>query len=250
MDFLQTTGDRLHDLELDRILARLVALEAKAASKAPPTPATAAAAAAISAAAVGVRSITPGSGTQIQNDVQLASVGSLTLSQSGQAITMTVPVLVAGSNIALTPSGNNITIAASGGASSVPHNVLVVSCGASYINWAVPLALTELNALTVYRAKHDLTNATQARMVAAFPTPSSAAVSPTYAAQFSTDNGATWNYLDSVSGPAITYLQGVRASAWITLTALAKADVLLRVVGSGGDGSTIVPIGGVYVQAK
>jgi len=243
MDYLQTTGDRLHDLELDRILSRISSLEAKGNATSTPSPAVQAV---VSSTVAGVRSLTPGSGTQIMNDIALSAIGSLTLSQAAQVITFTVPVLVAGSNITLTTVGNNITIAASGGGSSIPTNILVIASGTA---WAVPSALTEFNASTLYRSQHDATNATSARLIADIPT-FTPGVTPTMAAQFSTDGGSTWNYLDGSSGPSVTYAAGLVNSGWVTLTGAAKADVQFRIVASGGNGSTSRTFGTIYLQIK
>ena len=114
----------------------------------------------------------------------------------------------------------------------------------------MPAALTEFNGLTIYRTKYDLTNASQARIVISFPTKTIVPVSPIFAVQYSTNNGTTWAYLDGVSGPSAGYGPGVQAGAFVAITALAKADVQLRVVASGGDGATTVPIGIVEVQVK
>ena len=248
MEYLSTTGNRLHDLELDRMIARLSALEAKGGATSTTTPAITQTI--TSSVVAGLRSITPGSGTQMSNDISLAAVGSLTLSQASNTITFTAPVLVAGTNITLTPAGNNITVSATGGSAGVPAHILAIAPGSAAISWAVPLALTEFNGLTIYRGKHDLTNATQARIVISYPTGLAVPVSPTFAVQYSTNNGSTWAYLDAAAGPNVGYGPGVQAGAYVTITALAKADVQIRVVGSGGDGATSVPIGLVTVQVK
>ena len=158
--------------------------------------------------------------------------------------------LAAGANVTLTPVGNTVTIGA-GAVAAVPTNALVISPGASAIAWVTPVALTEFNNAKIYRAKHDLTNATQARILLFEAAPQLAPASiPTVAAQFSTDGGTTWTYLDNATGPSLTYGSGAVVSGWITLTAAAKADVLLRVVASGGDGTASNNYGTIYVQVK
>jgi hypothetical protein len=289
MDYLQTTGDRLHDLELDRIIARLRTLEA-ATGTTVATPAPVQSPPIVSA---GVRSITPGSGTQISGDVILAAGTGITTAQSGQTITLTASASPAASvtdvaaagvvgtsllyarqdhahrgvssitgptatafgavtitGAGVTQSGNTLTIAGGAAASVVPANALVISCGGTVISWATPLALTEFLAQTWHRAKHDLTNATQARLIVVFPTGVLGAVTPTYAGQYSTNSGVSWSYLDGASGPSLVQAPGLVASAWITLAAGAKADVWLRIVGLGGDGATAITVGSVYLQVK
>ncbi|MCW3051281.1 MAG: hypothetical protein JWN14_451 [Chthonomonadales bacterium] len=249
MDYLQTTGDRLHDLELDRILARLRALEAAAGTTRSTAPAAAPSTPIVSA---GVRSLTPAVGTQMFNDILLTTVGSISLSQAAQTVSFTVPVLVAGVGISLTPSGNNITIATTGGGgASVPSNVLVVSPGSTSFSWAVPVTVTEFNGLTIYRAQHDLTNATQARLVLLVDNGVSTPLSlPTLAVQYSLNHGAAWSYLDGGTGPSVGWATGESHSGWVTITGAALTDVLLRVVASGGDGSTSVSFASIYVQVK
>ncbi len=288
MDYLQTTGDRLHDLELDRILARLRTLEAATA----PSTLTPVPVAPTPILSSGVRSITPGTGTQISGDVILSPGTGLTTEQSGQTITISASAspaasvtavattgavgasllyarqdhvhtgvhalngllgdvtLVAGTNVTLTPSGNTVTIAATAGAATVvPAIVLVISPGSAAIAWAVPVALTEFNnGVHIYHARHDLTNATQVRLV--LFAPASAAVTPSVVAQYSLNAGGTWFFLDGVSGPSLTFHVGAQYSAWVALTPGANADVLLRIAASGGDGATVCNFGSIYLQVK
>jgi len=249
VDYLQTTGDRLHDLELDRILARLRTLEAAAGTTRTTTPAAVPSTPIVSA---GVRSLTPGVGTQMFNDIVLSTAGAISLSQSAQTVTFTVPVLVAGAGISLTPSGNTLTIATTGGGGvSVPSNVLVISPGATSFSWAVPVTVTEFNGLTIYRAQHDLTNATRARLVVIVDIGVSAPLSlPTLAVQYSLNHGVAWSYLDGGTGPSVGWATGESHSGWVTITGAALTDVLLRVVASGGNGSTSVSFASIYVQVK
>jgi len=107
--FLQTTGDRLHDYELDDLLRRLAALEAQVAALTPQggsssqvSKAVGAQGAAVGAplaapsnAPTGVSSITPGSGTPMSGTLLVAASGALTLAQSNQALTLAVPFATA-----------------------------------------------------------------------------------------------------------------------------------------------------------
>jgi hypothetical protein len=246
MDYLQTTGDRLHDLELDRIIARLRTLEAATGT----TVATPAPVQSASIVSSGVRSLTPGSGTAMFNDIALTAVGSIALSQATQTITLTVPVLVAGTGITLTPAGNNITVAASGAAATLPASAIGIYIPPT--SWIMPAALTEFNGSKNYRAKSDLTNATSARLLAVQVSALPVGPLPVLAAQYSTNGGSTWAYLDGGTGPSISTFSGasITDSGFVTLAAGAKADVQLRIVGSGGDGATTVPFGNVYLEFK
>lgn len=293
MEYLQTTGDRLHDLELDRILARLAALEAQSAAantnRSTPTPVSAT----FPAPTVAVRTITPAGGTPMQDDLTLAAAGPISLTQSAQTLTLTVSVSPATSvtavgstgvvgtattfaredhvhagvhkitgstdalgdlvftGVGVSQSGNTFTF--SGGGSGMPADILVFSPGGSALNWAVPASLTEFNASILLRSQYDLTHAAQARILLFLPLPNIALMAgsvPTLAAQYSTNGGASWRYLDGSSGPALLYSAGAVISSWVSLEAGAKTDVLLRVVASGGDGTTSIPFGTLLVQAQ
>ena len=247
MDYLSTTGDRLHDLELDRMIARLSALEAKANAVSTTTPAPVVQA--VVSSVSGVRSLTPGSGTQMQGDISLAVAGPLTIAQSGSAITLTANTLAAGANVTLTTVGTTTTVAAAAGGSSIPTTVLAISPGSGGLfSWATPAALTEFGGVTYFRVKADLTNATQARLVHSNSAGSAPVNIPTLFAEYF--NGSAWLSLDGVSGPSLTWNGSTSASGWATLAAGAKADVLLRISASGGNGATALAFGSLSVQTK
>ena len=290
MDYLQTTGDRLHDLELDRILARLSVLEGGAALAAKSTTPVSITPSFVPVA--GVRSITPAGGTPLQDDLVLAVIGPAALAQSAHTLTLTVSVSPAGTVTEIGPAsvvgtatrfaredhmhrgvhkitgsadtvgdivfagagvsqaGNTFTFS-SGGGGAVSASVLVFSPGGSAVNWTVPATLTEFNGLTIYRAQSDLTNAAQARLILVAPVATSVPFNaPTLAVQYSTNGGAVLNYLDGAAGPSLVFAAGVTASGWITLTGGAKADVLLRIVGAASSGTAACIFGSLYVQAK
>lgn len=135
-----------------------------------------------------------------------------------------------------------------GGGSAIPVPVLTISpatrtVSASSIEWANNKA---------FRSQADLTNATEARISMFLPSAALLLSPPSFAAQYSTDNGSTWNALDGGTGPSITYATGflTLVSSWITLAGGAQADVLLRVVESGGDGTTSIALGTVRLEVK
>jgi hypothetical protein len=99
------------------------------------------------------------------------------------------------------------------------------------------------------RTKIDMTHCTQARIVARTSSPAPA--SGTFAFQYSTDD-STYAYLDASSGPAVspTATNTTYVSSWVTLTSGAKADVFVRLVGSGGDGSTSYTMGTIELQLR
>jgi hypothetical protein len=115
--------------------------------------------------------------------------------------------------------------------------------------WAVPAALTEFPTGTVTRTKFDLTHADFMRIVANVGTLGSAGTA--LRAQYSTDNGSTWNYLDGGTGPsALIDTAGQKTSSFVALVAGAQGDVQLRIIGIGGNGATSAVINKVYLEIR
>ena len=101
----------------------------------------------------------------------------------------------------------------------------------------MPAALTEFAGAAPFRARRlfDLTLYTQARMVASLGV--AGAANAELRAQYSTDGGTTWLYLDGADGPKVNISAlMVRSGAWVNLATGAKADAQLRIVGINGDG--------------
>lgn len=249
MDYLNTTGNRALDAEIDRALSRITALENASSAVTTTTPATTTQTVTLVA---GVSSLTLTGTAAMQGDLIGTLTGSLTASQTANsAFTLSVPTLVAGTNITLTPGTGTITISASGGGSSIPVNVLTISPGSGgAFSWVIPSGLTEFMGTIIYEAQHDLTNATQARLFIVNFVPGVVTPTPTFAAQYSTNGGSSWSYMDGSSGPSLGYVPGPAVGSWVSLATGAKADVLLRIVASGGNGSTSFKIGSVYLQVK
>lgn len=129
----------------------------------------------------------------------------------------------------------------------VPWN-LTFNYGSTF-STAVPTSPVEMPN-TQRRKFIDLTYATQARLVVRVVDAYSAGTQ--FAAQYSTDQ-TTWNYLDAASGPVVgvTSANTTQVSAWVNVTALAKADVYLRIVGLNGDSTTTARVvGTIDVQFK
>jgi len=89
---------------------------------------------------------------------------------------------------------------------------------------------------TINRVKMDLTHATEVRIMTNI---SSFAISIfgrelIFALQYSTDDGATWDYVNAAgSGPNLTIsATGLHVSNWFTVDPGAKGDVVLRLVGN------------------
>jgi hypothetical protein len=159
--------------------------------------------------------------------------------------------ITAGAGVTLTPSGNNIAIAASGAAAVTPTNILVISPGAAALAWTVTTTLTEFLGLTIHRAQYPLGIATQARLVVCIDGAATVPTNlPTLYVQFSTNGGSTWNYLCGGTTPGVVFAQGTTVSTWAAMDARATADDLIRIVGSTASGTAAVQYGSIYVQVK
>jgi len=117
-----------------------------------------------------------------------------------------------------------------------PPLVVTFRSGAPLVWDSQPAGLTELLGGTGYRARVDLTRVSTCRVVvdvrvAGGATPAKLRV------QYTTDTTGSsgWAYLDASAGPsAAINATGTIASSYVSVTAAAKADVLLRVVGIDG----------------
>ena len=107
----------------------------------------------------------------------------------------------------------------------------------------------DLFGLDYLRIKTDLTSTTQARFFVNVIT-AGAGASTELRVQYSTDQAA-WNYLDGGTGPSVAInTTGLRVSSWATITAGAKQDVFIRVVGINGDGVADPAFGTAELQIK
>jgi len=110
-----------------------------------------------------------------------------------------------------------------------------------------PQIRTEFFGANTARLQADLSVATSYRLEAEVLTASTSPNTPKLCIQFSTDNGANWTYLDGTADAAANTTAsvscvsiastGMQKTSFLNLTAAAKSDVLLRIVGLGGDGA-------------
>lgn len=101
------------------------------------------------------------------------------------------------------------------------------------------LAPTELLGLNIHRIQKDLSGANEIRIVANTTGLSlGLAGSLDITLQYSTNGGASWNYLNSLtSGPGLSIsVAGLVSSPWTSIDAAAKQDVQLRLIGQGSGG--------------
>ena len=115
------------------------------------------------------------------------------------------------------------------------------------------LALNFFNASHRYASKVDLTNFTQVRLVVNKQATAGAAASKIILRYRTAFDATAANWLDigtSEVSCAINVQNTVVASAWINITALAKADVFICPLMSGGDGALDPTIGTISAQFK
>ncbi|HXJ69618.1 MAG TPA: hypothetical protein VNM39_11980 [Verrucomicrobiae bacterium] len=133
-----------------------------------------------------------------------------------------------------------------------PVTDVFLTAGATWAS--IPAALTEFNGATSARVRKDLRPYSKVRLsanVGATAGPAGCILQ----LQYSLDNGATWAYVDGLlttsGGPQVSIATTATTAAgpWVAITALAKsAQVLLRLVGLTGDGSTSPVIGAVHAE--
>lgn len=131
-----------------------------------------------------------------------------------------------------------------------PRDVECITFNVGSVTWTdQPAALTELFGLNDRRCKYDLTQFTEARLIANVETIGGGTAS--LRAEFSTTDGGTYAALDNTTGPNVSILTaGTIVSSYVSLTASAKADVFLRIIGIDGDAAADPVIGNVYLQVR
>jgi len=116
------------------------------------------------------------------------------------------------------------------------------------------VALQEFLNTNQRRLTIDMANATQFRIILNVTTQGASA--SVTGVQYSTDGGTTFRGLDngnSGSNSTVTLSDlgtGSKVSAWTNLAAGAKADVILRIAGSGGDGALDPAFSNISLQIK
>ncbi len=164
-------------------------------------------------------------------------------------------MLVAGSNVTLTPSGTGalrqITVAASGGGGGT--GVLVVSPGflngTNFGNNALIGGSTGYG----YGSRVDLTNFTECRLVVMRATGTATTGSKLvlrYNTTFSTSAGSYSDIGTSEVSVAIDVSPGALASGWVSLASGAKADVVVMPIAVGGNAVDDPALGATYFQFR
>lgn len=143
---------------------------------------------------------------------------------------------------------------AAGPAGASGKVVQIVPPGAAVVWTNMPAALTEFGspaALAERRAAVDLTGVTEARITCRQTV--AAIAGAELRAQYSTDGGTNWSYLDAAAGPAVATPASAawRFGAWVNVAAAAKtANVLIRVVGINGNGTADPAFAAVQVEFR
>lgn len=131
--------------------------------------------------------------------------------------------------------------------------VPLVADGAAVALTNMALALGFLAASHRFATKIDLTNFTQVRLVVNKQATAGAAASKIILRYRTAFDATPANWVDigaSEVSVAINVQNTVLATAWINLAALAKADVFVCPLMSGGDGALDPTIGAVSAQFK
>lgn len=118
---------------------------------------------------------------------------------------------------------------------------------------AISAALAERN--SIYRHPGILidpaqTGYTQARVVC-YISANGGSASNELRIQWSSDS-STWFYLDAASGPGVVIgnTTGAKIGSWVTISGAPSTDVVLRLAHIGGDATTAVTTGTVFLQLK
>lgn len=161
--------------------------------------------------------------------------------------------LTAGANVTITTDGSTITIAAAageGGGSTLPFRAFPIVAGNAVVWTNMPAAGTVLFGNSSSYAYLNLNNATSVRWTATTVVAGSAPAN--FVIQASTNGGSTWQYFaTSGTGTAVNIgALGARTSAWLNYnTALSSREILVRVVGSLGNGALDPSFGHIGLQA-
>lgn len=112
-----------------------------------------------------------------------------------------------------------------------------------------PATGQELFNSTNWRQRADLTGLTQFRLSAHVFT--AGAAGAFFLMQYSLDNGGVWASANTAQADQLSLANtGWITGAWVDLVAAARVDVLLRIVGAGGDAAADPLITGIAMEAR
>lgn len=114
------------------------------------------------------------------------------------------------------------------------------------VTWTnMPAAATEIFGTAHRRVRKDLTDVNKIRLSARVSTAGSTG-SVIYA-EYSTDESAWTRLTENLS---IATPTGTKASTWEDMTAGARGDVFIRIMGSGGDGVADPILGNIALEVR
>lgn len=128
---------------------------------------------------------------------------------------------------------------------------ILLTDAAAQVWIAMPAVLTEFRGLTIHRTAANLGARTQAQLIANVQVAGLAGAG--LRVQASLDNGASWRALEAGVGvgPTVTIdATGIIKGAVATIDALVRKDVLLRVVGGGGNGVVSPQFGTILLRVR
>jgi len=125
-----------------------------------------------------------------------------------------------------------------------------ITVNSALATWsAMPAAGTEFLGLSIHRFKVDLTSADSVRLMVNVSTGSIGTAN--LGAEYSTDDGTSWSAIAGATGPAAPIATaGLSDSDWTEVNTLAKTDVLVRIIGFGGNGVSSPAVGLIALQFK
>jgi hypothetical protein len=129
--------------------------------------------------------------------------------------------------------------------------IIVTPSSAAVIWTNMPAALTEFLGLTIHRTRAHLGARTQAQLIANVQTAGVAGSG--LRVEASLNNGVAWRALEAspAVGPQVAIdAVGVVSSTAITIDAAVRKDVLLRVVGGGGNGIIDPAFGTILLRVR
>lgn len=128
---------------------------------------------------------------------------------------------------------------------------IMLTDAAAQIWVAMPAALTEFRGLTIHRTAANLGSRTQAQLIANVQIAGVAGAG--LRVQASLDNGANWRALEAGAGtgPGVSLTStGIIKGPAAEIDALVRKDVLLRVVGGGGNGVISPSFGSIVLRVR
>ncbi len=125
-----------------------------------------------------------------------------------------------------------------------------ITVNSALATWsAMPAAGTEFLGLSIHRFKVGLSNADSVRLMVNVSTGSIGTAN--LGAEYSLDNGTSWSALDGLTGPAAPIgVSGLSDSGWVEIEEDSKTDVLIRIIGFGGNGLASPAVGLIALQFK